>query len=175
MLCIIFCCFGHLNKQTSSLLLQIFIPQAFEANASSSRGIQTLIDIEDVYRYIGKFHVIIYVGVYPRPSRPSFHSLLSSFTWFEKHPSCFHSALFKFYLVRELPMPCSWFCPPSGWEKKYLYIRISWSDLMHCIAEESRRMRKKHFHHCYMYHWWMLQYFWPKLKDFLLEEKPKLL
>ena len=41
----VFCCFGHLYKQTNSLTLIIFIPQAFEPNASSSDGIQTLIEI----------------------------------------------------------------------------------------------------------------------------------
>ena len=43
---VVFCCFGHLNKQTNSLTLKIFIPQAFEANASSSGGILTSIDID---------------------------------------------------------------------------------------------------------------------------------
>ena len=38
---VVFCCFGLLHKQTNN---QIFIPQAFEANASSSGGIQTLIE-----------------------------------------------------------------------------------------------------------------------------------
>ena len=41
---VVFCCFGHLNNQTNSLTLEIFNPQAFEAIASSSGGIQTLID-----------------------------------------------------------------------------------------------------------------------------------
>ena len=38
---VVFCCFGLLHKQTNN---QIFIPQAFEANASSSGGTQTLIE-----------------------------------------------------------------------------------------------------------------------------------
>ena len=40
----VFCCFGHLYKQTNSLTLIIFIPQAFVAIATSSGGIQTSID-----------------------------------------------------------------------------------------------------------------------------------
>ena len=38
---VIFCCFGLLHEHTNN---QIFIPQAFEANASSSGGTQTLIE-----------------------------------------------------------------------------------------------------------------------------------
>ena len=41
-LCVVFCCFGHL--QTIFLQYLYLFPQAFEANASSSGGIQTLID-----------------------------------------------------------------------------------------------------------------------------------
>ena len=37
----VFCCFGHLDKQTNSLTLIISIPQAFVAIATSSGGIQT--------------------------------------------------------------------------------------------------------------------------------------
>ena len=39
---VVFCCFGLLHKKKT--ILQISIPQAFEANASSSGGIQTLIE-----------------------------------------------------------------------------------------------------------------------------------
>ena len=41
-LCVVFRCFGHL--QTIFLQYLYLFPQAFEANASSSGGIQTLID-----------------------------------------------------------------------------------------------------------------------------------
>ena len=41
-LCVVFCCFGHL--QTIFLQYLYLFPQAFEATASSSGGIQTLID-----------------------------------------------------------------------------------------------------------------------------------
>ena len=44
-LCVVFCCFGHL--QTIFLQYLYLFPQAFEAIASSSGGIQTLID-EDI-------------------------------------------------------------------------------------------------------------------------------